>query len=113
KTDFTLALPVFVGEDLVAMRHIARQAMSPYAAVPTYQRLFRTCGFEEEASKAEQGVMAEAISDRLLDAFCLVGPAGRCRDHLVAFREAGVDLPILYTPLGLDAARDIIKAFCQ
>jgi alkanesulfonate monooxygenase SsuD/methylene tetrahydromethanopterin reductase-like flavin-dependent oxidoreductase (luciferase family) len=113
KTDFALALPVFVGDDLEAMRHIARHAMTPYAAVPTYQRLFRTCGFEEEASKAEQGAMAEAISDRLLDAFCLVGPAARCREHLVDFRESGVDLPILYTPLGLEAVQDIVEAFRQ
>jgi alkanesulfonate monooxygenase SsuD/methylene tetrahydromethanopterin reductase-like flavin-dependent oxidoreductase (luciferase family) len=108
---FTLALPAFIGDDLEEMRRLARQAMSPYAAVPTYQRLFRTCGFEEEAVKAELGAMAEAISDRLLDAFCLIGPAERCRENLVAFREAGVDLPILYTPLGLPAAQSIIQAF--
>jgi alkanesulfonate monooxygenase SsuD/methylene tetrahydromethanopterin reductase-like flavin-dependent oxidoreductase (luciferase family) len=42
KVDFTLALPTFVGDDLNTMRQIARQAMAYYAAVPTYQRLFRT-----------------------------------------------------------------------
>jgi hypothetical protein len=37
----------------------------------------------------------------------------RCREQLAAFRAAGVDLPILYPPIGLEAARAVIKAFRQ
>jgi alkanesulfonate monooxygenase SsuD/methylene tetrahydromethanopterin reductase-like flavin-dependent oxidoreductase (luciferase family) len=68
KLDLTLGLPTFVGDNLAEARGIARQGMSTYAAVPAYQRLFQTCGFEEEASAAERGATFEAISDRLLDA---------------------------------------------
>jgi len=32
-----------------------------------------------------------AVSDRLLDEVLLVGPAGRCREQLEAFRAAGVE----------------------
>jgi hypothetical protein len=35
----------------------------------------------------------------------------RCREQLVAFREAGVDLPILYPPIGVDGARQVLQAY--
>ena len=59
----------------------------------------------------EQGDGMAALSDRLLDAFCLIGPMERCQERLAAFRAAGVDLPILYPPIGPDGARGVIQAF--
>ena len=53
----------------------------------------RASGFDAEADKAEQGGGGEALSDRLLDAICLIGPPARCRDRLAEYREAGLDLP--------------------
>ncbi len=47
----------------------------------------------------------------MLDAVCLTGPMARCREQLGAFRSAGVDLPILVAPIGVDGARGVIKAF--
>ena len=47
----------------------------------------------------------------LLDAVCLIGPIARCREQLAAFRAAGVDLPILVPPIGVDGARAVIRAF--
>jgi len=35
----------------------------------------------------------------------------RCRDRLAAFRAAGLDLPILYAPVGVDAARALSTDF--
>jgi len=35
----------------------------------------------------------------------------RCREQLEAFRTAGVDIPILMPPMGVDAARKVIEAF--
>ena len=43
----------------------------------------------------EQGSSSAALSDRLLDAACLLGHPARCREQIEAFRAAGVDLPIL------------------
>jgi hypothetical protein len=51
------------------------------------------------------------LSDRLLDAVCLIGPISRCREQLQAFRAAGVDLPILSPPIGAEGAREVIRAF--
>ena len=113
KLEITLGLPTFVGDDLEATRAVARQNLGLYTTFPFYQRLFRLCGFVEEAEKAEQGAAAAALSDRLLDAVCLIGSMARCREQLAAFRAAGVDLPILYPPIGVEAARAVIKAFRQ
>jgi hypothetical protein len=54
---------------------------------------------------------ARALSDALLDSFCLIGPLSRCRERLAEYREAGVDLPILNPPAGPDAALATIRAF--
>jgi alkanesulfonate monooxygenase SsuD/methylene tetrahydromethanopterin reductase-like flavin-dependent oxidoreductase (luciferase family) len=42
---------------------------------------------------------------------CLLGSEARCRDQLAAFRAAGVDLPILLPPVGVEAAQAVIQAF--
>jgi hypothetical protein len=59
----------------------------------------------------EKGAGGAALSDRLLDAVCLLGPMARCREQLAAFRSAGVDLPILVPPIGVDAARAVMRGF--
>ena len=64
-----------------------------------------------EATEMEKGGGGAALSDRLLDAVCLLGPLARCREQLAVFRKAGVDLPILVPPIGLDGARAVIRAF--
>src|SRR5439155_520635 len=58
-------------------------------------------------------VYLEALSDRVLDAICLIGPVARCRERLAAYREAGLDLPILWPAMGVEAAREVIAAFRQ
>jgi len=109
--DLTLGLPTFIGDDLAAMRDVARQNLVLYTGLPFFQRLFRVSGFTAEADLMEQGHGIASLSDRLLDAICLLGPLGRCRDRLATFRAAGVDLPILMPPIGVDGARTVIQAF--
>src|SRR6185295_11366797 len=107
----TLGLPTFIGDDIEALRTAARQNLGLYTALPFFQRLFRASGFADEAAKAEQGAGPASLSDRLLDAVCLIGPMARCREQLGAFRAAGLDLPILVAPIGVDGARAVIAAF--
>ena len=109
--DVTLGLPTFIGDDLEVMRNAARQNLVLYTTFPFFQRLFRVSGFAAEAAKMEQGGGMASLSDRLLDAVCLLGPLARCRERLAAFRSAGVDLPILVPPIGVDGARSVIGAF--
>jgi alkanesulfonate monooxygenase SsuD/methylene tetrahydromethanopterin reductase-like flavin-dependent oxidoreductase (luciferase family) len=107
----TLGLPTFLGDDLQAMRAAARQNLGLFTTFPFFQRLFRASGFAEEAARMEQGAGLAALSDRLLDAVCLLGPVARCREQLTAFRAAGVDIPILLPPAGVEAAPVVIRAF--
>jgi alkanesulfonate monooxygenase SsuD/methylene tetrahydromethanopterin reductase-like flavin-dependent oxidoreductase (luciferase family) len=107
----TLGLPTFLGDDLEALHDAARQNLGLFTTFPFFQRLFRASGFAEEAAQMEQGVGPTALSDRLLDAVCLLGPAARCSEQLAAFRAAGVDLPILLPPAGVEGARAVIQAF--
>ena len=113
KLEMTLGLPTFVGNDIDALRDAARANLGFFTALPFFQRLLRASGFTEEADKAEQGAGGEALSDRVLDAICLIGPVAHCRDRLAAYRAAGLDLPILWPAMGVDSAREVISAFRQ
>jgi len=109
--DLTLGLPTFLGNDLEAMRTEARQNLELFTTFPFFQRLFRAMGYTDEAALMERGVGQDALTDRLLDAVCLLGPVTRCREQLEAFRTAGVDMPILMPPIGVEATRTVIQAF--
>ncbi len=111
KVDVTVGLPVFVGDDVKAMREAARANLGLYTTFPFFQRLFRASGFASEADQMEKGGGGASLSDRILDAVCLTGAMARCSEQLAAFRSAGVDLPILVAPIGVDGARGVIKAF--
>jgi alkanesulfonate monooxygenase SsuD/methylene tetrahydromethanopterin reductase-like flavin-dependent oxidoreductase (luciferase family) len=109
--DMALGIPTFVGDDIEAQRNAARANLALFTTFPFYQRMFRASGFADEATKAEQGAGGDSLSDRMLDAICLIGPISRCREQLAAFRTAGVDLPILSPPIGVEGAREVIRAF--
>jgi hypothetical protein len=62
----------------------------------------------------ERGDLLRGLSDRLLDAVCLLGPPAVCRDRLAALREAGVARRPILLPGGRDhalAARIMIATF--
>src|SRR2546422_7319958 len=111
RVDVTLGLPTFVGDDLKEMRETARANLGLYTTFPFFQRLFRASGFASEADQMEKGAGGAALRHRVLGAVRLTGPVARCREQLAAFRSAGVDLPILVAPIGVDGARAVIKAF--
>jgi 5,10-methylenetetrahydromethanopterin reductase len=115
KLEMTLGLPTFVGDNIAALRDVARANLGFFTVLPFFQRLMRASGFVEEADRAEQGVGGDALSDRLLDAICLVGSVSRCRDRLAEYKEAGLDLPILWPGalLGVEGAYEVIAAFGQ
>src|SRR5262249_59349968 len=100
-----------IGDDVEAVREAARASLALFTTFPFYQRMFRASGFAEEAAQAEAGAGGDSLSDRLLDAVCLIGPMSRCREQLAAFRAAGVDLPILSPPIRVEGARRGIRAF--
>lgn len=99
----SLLTPVFLSEDLDAGYNAARRYLSYYAVMPVYQKIFAASGFEAEVAAIRGGDPGDAagaaqhLSDKMLDAIVLVGPAARCRDRLVAFTDAGIDDP-LFSP---------------
>jgi alkanesulfonate monooxygenase SsuD/methylene tetrahydromethanopterin reductase-like flavin-dependent oxidoreductase (luciferase family) len=113
KLELTLGLPTYIGDDIDALRAAARMNLGFFTGLPFFQRLMRASGFITEADMAEQGAGGDALSDRLLDAICLLGPVTRCRERLAEYREAGLDLPILWPAIGVDSAREVIGAFRQ
>jgi hypothetical protein len=109
----TLGLPTYVGDDIASLREAARANLGLFTTLPFFQRLLRASGFAAEADQAEAGAGGDALSDRVLDAICLLGPVARCRERLAEYRAAGLDLPILWPGLGVEGAREVIAAFRQ
>lgn len=107
----TLGLPTYVGDDLDALRNQARQNIVLYTGLPYFRALLRASGFAEEVALMEQGDPMAGLSDRFLDATCLIGTPERCQERLAEYRAAGVELPILYPPIGVDGAQQVIRAF--
>jgi alkanesulfonate monooxygenase SsuD/methylene tetrahydromethanopterin reductase-like flavin-dependent oxidoreductase (luciferase family) len=113
KLDLMLGLPTFIGNDIEALRGAARANLGLFTTLPFFQRLLRASGFAAEADMAEQGAGGASLSDVVLDGICLIGPVSRCRERLAEYRAAGLDLPLLWPPIGVDAARAVIAAFRQ
>lgn len=92
----------FVGDEMDEVRDFARWLLAPYLTVPGYNSFVAAQGFEEDARAVatawgggdRQGALA-AISDDLLDALVITGPAGACKERIASFREAGLDTPVL------------------
>jgi F420-dependent oxidoreductase-like protein len=94
---------VATGEDLDACRNVVRPQVALYVGGmgPPNRNFYNTVvarmGFEDAAARIAEayldGRRAEAtaaVPDDLVDEVALVGPVGRVRERLTAWREAGV-----------------------
>jgi hypothetical protein len=107
----------FVGDDLDDVRDFARWLLTPYLVVPGYNRFVAAQGFEREAKDVatkwtagdRQGALA-SITDELIDALVIAGPAAACKERLASLQEAGLDTPVLLfmSQRGPDAIRSAI-----
>jgi alkanesulfonate monooxygenase SsuD/methylene tetrahydromethanopterin reductase-like flavin-dependent oxidoreductase (luciferase family) len=91
------AVHAFVADDLAVAREAARAALGYWVGLPSYNRALASAGYEAEAAAiaaafavGDQSGLQAAISDRLIDEYCLVGTAARCRDQLSAWDETDV-----------------------
>ena len=109
--DITLGIPSVVSEDLELARAAGKKGFSPYLNLPFYQRLMINNGFEEEIAKVRAGEKpGDVFTDEMLDSVALIGPPGRCRERLEAYREAGVDLPIIVpSPAGQQSNVEVMQ----
>jgi 5,10-methylenetetrahydromethanopterin reductase len=118
----TVGLPTFVDDDLERAYDTARQQIAFYPALPFYNRQLVKSGFETEAKAAmeaaargDRKAQVAALSNRLVDAVALVGPASRCIERLAAFREAGAEMPIIAPggPDTMENTRRLIQVFAK
>lgn len=100
--ELNLMVHTLVHDDIEVARAKARGALTYWVGLPSYNGSIRDAGFVDEAAKiraaflrGDQAAMRDGLSDDLLDEFCILGPAERCREQLDAVRAAGVDVPIL------------------
>jgi alkanesulfonate monooxygenase SsuD/methylene tetrahydromethanopterin reductase-like flavin-dependent oxidoreductase (luciferase family) len=120
----TCGLPVFLHDDLKVAYEAARRGLAFYGALPFYNRIIAKSGFAEPAARIMQAAkrrdseaMAAAVTNELVDAVALIGPASRCIERLAAYREQGADVLIL-APNAVSedyasAVRRIHKAFAK
>ena len=98
-----LSIPTFVSDDVDAARSAARYNLAFFSQLPNYRRQWRRAGYatamnalqniwDEGGSRSEA---AAQVPDELVDSVCVHGPAEQCREQLQAFRQAGVDEPVL------------------
>jgi alkanesulfonate monooxygenase SsuD/methylene tetrahydromethanopterin reductase-like flavin-dependent oxidoreductase (luciferase family) len=90
----TTGLPACISDDLNAAKATAKSNLAFSGGLPFYNKLFQSSGFVEEAEALAKG-NANGVSDRMAEAVSLIGPPSRCREQLAAFREAGIQLPII------------------
>ena len=99
----TSLLPTAVG----ATRREALDALRPglafYAGFfPRYNRMMTEHGFRDEAAaiaaawaRGDSEETERAVSDTLIDATNVAGTPEQCRQRIEAYRQSGIDLPIL------------------
>src|SRR5271170_3335798 len=108
EVNIAAAVQVYLHDDVGLARDAARAGMALYMGLPYYNRLLSNSGFEAEAqagaeawARGDTAALTAAVSDRVLDAVVLYGPAGHCRERLAAMGESGVDMiSIMPGPVG-------------
>lgn len=95
-------IPTVIDDDLDAARARHRKTLQGYVALPNYRNYWIDAGYEEEMAAVIAGLDAKdpdavqaAMTDRWLDDCTLSGPAGRVRDGIEAWFDAGVTTPIV------------------
>lgn len=105
-------------DDASAAEAEARRQVARYGSLPFYQRMLRLSGFEAEVDRfveaqasGDQNRLPDLVSDRMLEALTLTGPASSWRETISRFRDAGVTLPIVYAaPVRPDGDASLLQA---
>ena len=101
--EITSLLPTSVAPDRETALAAARPGLAFYAGFfPRYNRLLAESGFAAEAAAVanawaagDTASAARAVTDEMIAATGVAGTPAECRDRLGAYRESGLDLPII------------------
>src|ERR1044071_6300102 len=99
----TSLLPTAVADSREAALALLRPGLALYAGFfPRYNLLMAEHGFAKEAAaiaeawaRGDRAAAERAVSDALIDATSVCGTPQQCRDKIEAYRQSGIDLPIL------------------
>lgn len=89
-------------EDLATARESARTSLAYWVGLPSYNNALARAGYEAEAARiaaafasGDQSALRAAITDRLIDEYCLAGSPARCRDQLAKWANTDVATVVL------------------
>jgi alkanesulfonate monooxygenase SsuD/methylene tetrahydromethanopterin reductase-like flavin-dependent oxidoreductase (luciferase family) len=99
----TSLLPTVVADSRPEALAALRPGLAFYAGFfPRYNRLMAEHGFAEEAAaiaaawaRGDREAAERAVSDALIDATSVAGTPAQCRERIEAYRQSGIDVPIL------------------
>jgi probable F420-dependent oxidoreductase len=103
RIEITTLLPTAVGETRNAAYAMLRPGLAFYAGFfPRYNRLMAEHGFAAEAaaiadawSRGDRQATERAVSDAMIGATSIAGTPRDCRARLEAYRQSGIDVPII------------------
>ncbi len=110
KIEVTSLLPTSVSDTREAAIAALRPGSAFYAGFfPRYNRMMAEYGFAAEASaiadawrRGDHEAAERAVSDEMIDATSIAGTPEQCRTCIEAYRQSGIDVPIL-SPVGRGA----------
>ena len=103
KIQVTSLLPTSIADT----RGMALDALRPGVAFysgffPRYNRMMTEHGFPQEAAaiaeawgRGDREAAARAVSDEMVDATSIAGTPEQCRTRIEAYRQSGIDVPII------------------
>jgi alkanesulfonate monooxygenase SsuD/methylene tetrahydromethanopterin reductase-like flavin-dependent oxidoreductase (luciferase family) len=103
-SDFMIGnmLPVCISDDAGSALALHRQHLVRYALLPNYRNYWKEAGYGEEMAAVENAIAAgreddipRCLTDRWVADNTLYGPAAKVRDQLAAWRNAGLNTPVL------------------
>jgi len=109
KIDTTLQIITCIHEDEEKARNRAKKTLSFYIAVgKIYREFLQSTGYSdevkiinEEYEKNGLDGLQELIPEKMLDDLCIAGTPATAVKELDAFRDVGIDLPIIqFNPIG-------------
>jgi alkanesulfonate monooxygenase SsuD/methylene tetrahydromethanopterin reductase-like flavin-dependent oxidoreductase (luciferase family) len=94
-------LPVCIGDEAAAIA-LHRRRLVRYALLPNYRNYWKEAGYGEEMAAVETAIadgreadIPRYLTDRWVADCTLCGPPAKIRDRLAAWREAGLNTPVL------------------
>jgi probable F420-dependent oxidoreductase len=101
--EVTTLLPTAVGETREAALAVLRPGLAFYAGFfPRYNQLMAAHGFAAEAAaiaaawaRGDRVAAEHAASDAMIDATSIAGTPDQCRVRIEAYRQSGIDVPII------------------